>query len=212
VLGWIGEFVSRWSGVVTAPIRDLVHWAVHALASVVYTVFGNVGGIWRDLAGAWQLFNRMLDKYLPGVWDAFRRIFLVDIPALWRWITGQVAKLWHDLVKLYDLARAYALDLYHAALHAVSDLLRWVIQHVLDPLAAAFAQAWHWITHEGALVFYYLTHPPALARLILAALIQAAEDAFWTVSGPILQFVLRLVLHNTRRLVQLAEQVIAAVL
>jgi len=189
-----------------------VHWAVHALASVVYTVFGNVGGIWRDLASAWGLFNRMLDKYLPEVWDAFRRVFLQDLPALWRWITGRVAALGRLIDALYNKALAFARNLYSQAVHLITQLTKWVIQNVLDPLTAAFRQAWHWITHEGALVFYYLTHPPALARLILAALIQAAEDAFWTISAPVAEFIWHLVLHQARRLVQLAEQILAAVL
>lgn len=212
MLNWIGDFVGRWSGVVTAPIRDLVHWAVHALASVVYTVFGNVGGIWRDLANAWGLVNRMLDKYIPAVWDAFRRVFLVDLPALWRWITSHVAAAFKLMGQLYDKALAYALGLYHTLVHLLDQLAAWVNTHVLQPLLDITRQLRSDLLKWGYTAWWYLTHPDKLAPLILSALIQAAEDAFWTISGPVLKFILRLVLSNAHRLAQLAETVIAAVL
>lgn len=209
---WIAGFVARWAGSVPSAVRDLVHWAVHALAGVVYTVFGNVGGAWHLMFTVLHwLFTSGSDfvkwvvthlTYLVKVW--LPRIEATAL-ALWRDALAFATRLWHDAItrieQLTQLARRW-----------VDDAISWVVTHIWDPLTADIRQLRADLLAWGYFAYQLLTHPDRLAAIVGDALISWAESQFWRIAGPLGSFVLRLLLANARRFAQLLETIVTAVL
>jgi hypothetical protein len=212
VLNWIKGYIDRWSGVVDSATRDLVHWAIHALAGVVYTVFGNVGSAWHDLfTGLRWLRSTGADL---ATWLTNHIVWIVthDLPRLGQLILGY----WRDALN-------FATGLYHDALRAVEaalgvarrlvdDAISWVTTHVWDPLLADAKQLRADLLKWGYTAWQIVTHPGQLAAIVGDALVAWGEAQFWRLAQPVGTFALRLVVANLRRFVQLAETILTAVL
>lgn len=212
MLTWIAGYVGRWAGVVPNAVRDLVHWGLHALAGVVYTVFGRVGGAWLQLLAALKAVHAAADDFMASVYGHLRQLVLVDLP-----------KLAADALAYYRAGLAFARQLYDSALRAVQlardyaaaltdSALAWTRQHVLAPLSDLITQLRADLLKWGYTAWYYVTHPDKLAPILLDALVDAAEGSFWRLAGPVGQFALRVVVANAGRFAQLAESIITAVL
>lgn len=209
---WIAGFVARWAASVPAAVRDLVHWSVHALAGVVYAVFGNVGGAWHKLFTALHwLYTSGYDlakwlvthiSYLVKVW--LPRLEAA-ITAAWRDALAFASRLYHDVLGRLD-------QLTRLARRWVDDAIAWVVTHVLDPLAADARQLRADLLKWGYFAYQLVTHPDRLAAIVGDALIAWAESQFWRLAGPVGQFVLRLLLANARKFAQLLETIVTAVL
>jgi hypothetical protein len=211
MLDWIASFTNRWLAPVGQAVVDLVHWTVHALASVVYFVFGAVGKAWDNVWGAlgWQLTAAA--QFVDSVYQLARKVLKVYFPAVYSWIAKETtlirntADAWyHDALHAVDLAR-------HEAAHLIDDLRSWVQRDIWAPLVADTRQLRADLQKWGYTAWWYITHPDALAKLLLTALIAAAESAIWQISGPVLTFATKLILANIRRIAILAEDVFTSV-
>lgn len=209
---WVKDFVERWAGQVAAPVRDLVHWAVHALAGVVYAVFGNVGSAWHDVFAAARWIESTATDLVHWIVTHLTWLIKHAIPALgqlilhyWRDALNFATSLYHDLQRglqqLTGLARRW-----------VDDALAWVHDHVWAPLVADAKQLRNDLLKWGFFAYDLLTHPARLAGILVLPLIAAAEAVFWQIAAPAGEFALRLVLANARRFAQLAETILTAVL
>lgn len=85
--------------------------------------------------------------------------------------------------------------------------LKWVEDHIIKPLLVA----WHWVIHEGAIVWHYLTHAADLVAFFWDALIAKLEHESWTVAEKLGDFFLALVVKNLRRFAELVEDILDAV-
>lgn len=212
MLEWIGAFVGRWSGRVASDVRDVVKWTVHALAGVVYTVFGHVGGAWHEIFSGYDWIRAHVAGFAHDVYNWIQHIVTVDIPYLWHILLSDVKGLIALIGKVLDQAIAAVAAALKAALRAVDDAIKWVIDHVYGPLKAYADQIWHDLLKWGYTAWFYVTHPDKLAPILLNALIAAAEAAFWDVAGPAGRFILGVLLKNAPKLAALLETIIAAVL
>jgi hypothetical protein len=212
MLSWIAGYVGRWSGQVASEVRSLVQWGLHALAGVVYTVFGNVGKAWGWLLTSLQWMHAQADLFAGWVVTHLVQIVTVDIPRLAR-----------DAVNYYDAAIAFAGRVWSDAQAAVAralqlaqqyvaDALNWVRVNVYDPLFAAAKQLETDLLKWGYYAYQLLTHPATLAGLLLDYLIAAAEAAFDRIAVPAGTFALRLITSQLPRFLKLAEAILTAVL
>lgn len=209
---WISGFVARWAGRLQQDILDVVHWTVHAVAGVVYTVFGNVGRAW---SGMWQSIHWLwiqASGYVAEVFGWIRQIVTVDLPVIWstlladvRGVLGEIGRVWSDLV-----ARIEQLGRYAAGL--VQQAIVWVVDHVYSPLKAYADAIYNDLLKWGFYAWRLLNDPPRLAAILLGALIAAAESAFWSIAPPVGRFVLGILLHNGQRFASLLESILTAVL
>lgn len=85
--------------------------------------------------------------------------------------------------------------------------LAWIRLHILQPLQAA----WHWITHEGAVTWHYISHPADLVNLIFDPLIAKIEAEAWSVGEKLGKFLLTLIYKNVKPFAELIEDIINAV-
>jgi len=165
VINWIlGLFNS-----ITGTINNVIKWVL-GLVSAVYSFIDNVfNQLYHELIDVWN----ELYGYIIQAWNFIREIYGIlanAISKVWSDIVSWVTGLWHDLttfinwvwsqvVHWVDYIISFVERLWH-------DLETWVINNIWNPLFAAISDAWKWITHEGYLVYYYLTHPDKLVALL----------------------------------------------
>lgn len=212
MLNWIAGFVDRWSGIVAQGIRDLIHWTVHALASVVYTVFGLVGSAWRDVYKATDWLLVSATGFLYETYKHVYRIIVYWIPRILRLIDDWVK--W--LIRRIEQVTAYLLSrilYYYRLLRTALDIaVRWIVHTLIDPLRAFADHIWKQLIAWGYYAFYYITHPDKLAAVLIRALVGAAENVFWDIAAPVGKFAAGIVLHNAKRIVLVIESILSAVL
>lgn len=212
MLDWIDSFVYRWVNVVDTPIRDALKWTVHALAGVVYTVFGNVGRAWAGITGTADGLIHEATHFATVVYGWIRQIVLTDIPWLWhvlqsdvQWLINHVAAIYSDV-----LARILAAVRYAETL--VQSAINWIIVHVYDPLKAEAERLYNDLLKWGYWSYQLLNDPGKLAGILLDWLIAAAEAAFWRIAPAAGRFILGVLIHQAPKLVTLLEDIFTAVL
>lgn len=212
MLDWIAGYVARWTGQVEQSTRDLVHWGLHALAGVVYAVFGNVGKAWSDVLTALKWAHREADSFAGYVVGHLAAIVTVDIPRLWSYATAAVKALEQLALRYYHAALAAVQVAEHLAAAAVKSALVWVAAHVYDPLLARAKQLEADLLRWGYYAYQLVTHPDKLAAILLGSLIAFAEASFWRIAAPAGRFALRLIVAQLPAVLRLAEAVVTAVL
>lgn len=211
MLDWISGYVARWSLIVAGGTRNLVQWGLHALAGVVYTVFGNVGKAWRDLLGALQWLHARADDFLLQATLWITHIVTVTIPHLAATALGYLKQALAFADHVYQLAIAAVARLEQLARQWVADAITWVLQHVWKPLDDALHQVAADLLKWGYYAYQLVTHPAQLAAILLDALVAATLAAFDRIAPIVGEFALRLVLHQIGRWLALAERIFLAV-
>lgn len=209
---WIAGFVARWAGRIGADILDVVHWSVHALAGVVYAVFGNVGNAWHLL---WLSFHWLeVQTRLMGasVFGWIRQIITTDLPWLWHILLSDVKGLLAEIGRVAGVVEADLLRGLNVLRGVIDSVVRWVVANVYDPLKAFADQLRADLEKWGFFAWRLLNDPPKLAAILLGALIAAAESAFFSIAAPAGRFVLGLLIHNAAKVASLLESIVAAVL
>lgn len=212
MLNWIASYTARWSGWVAGKTIDLVHWGLHAVAGVVYAVFGNVGKAWLAVVGALHWAHQQADGFAWWVVQHFDSLLRYDLPRIIDWAAALVQSAEQLAARDYSLLRDALAVAVTGLRQLIAAAVQWVTVHVYDPLLALCTQLRADLLKWGYWAYQLLNDPPRLAQILLDAIVAAAEAAFWRLAGPAGQFALRLVLANARRFAQLAETILAAVL
>lgn len=212
MLSWLDRFWRSASGYVDDKVRSTVHWAEHAIMGVVLNVFGLVGTAWRYAQQGWAAGWAELGSLAHSVWAKFQYVLHVLIPELGRWVSSQVARLlafaqgiWSGLLRLISAVDARLTAAFTAA-------IAWVLRTVWAPLKAYADQIWHDLTKWGYTAWWLVTHPDQLAELLIFHIVASLEAHAWQVARLLGTFTLALIRANLRRIAQLAEDVITAVL
>jgi hypothetical protein len=212
MLSWIAGFVSRWAGGIDQGIRDLVHWTVHALASVVYTVFGHVGTAWRDMWRAASWLETAAGRWAGQVFGHLWAIVKRDLP----WLAAAITLARQLAIRLYNTVVTWAWRLIRAAealaVRLVNDVRQWAYRDIWLPLLQLARDARRDLARWAWPAFWYITHPAALAGLLGDALVDWLEVNSWRVAQRLGTFTLHLLLANARRVAHLAEDIITAAL
>lgn len=212
MLEWIAGFVDRWAPVVSTAARDLVHWGLHALAGVVYTVFGHVGAAWLSVWDSIKWHLKWADAFVRAVIAHIDTIVTKDIPWIWAYFLSQVKQAALNLLHNIEKVTAYAFGLYQRAIRAIDDLNNWINTHVLLPLNGDVAQLRKDLLKWGFFAYQLLNDPGKLATLLAEAMVSALLAIFWKVATPVGKFIIGIILKDTKRFVQLAETILSAVL
>lgn len=212
MFGWIHRAWQWAVGAVGDPVASFVRDMIHGVFGFLHTIFGHVIDAWPDL---WHMFRNVwheIDKFGTWVGHLFRYLYHVWIPQIVRWIRRLITQVIHDLMALYHWAvREFARFRHWVA--ALFDAFRyWVINNIWKPLYKSLLAAWHWIDHEGSVLWFYITHPAKLVDLIWEALIERLERDAWSLGHRLGTFFFALIYHNLKRAVLLAEDILNSVL
>ncbi len=212
MLGWLHRAWSWGVNNVGDPVASWVRDLFHGVWGFLHTIFGHVIDAWPFMWHAFRNIWRMFDSFATWVGWLFKYLYQVWIP-----------RLYHVLLRLYHNVLKYAQTVYHWAVrmfdwfkHWVSKLIdavrTWVINDIWKPLYRSLLAVWHWINHEGSILWYYITHPDKLVDLVWDALIAKLETEAWNIGGKLGRFSLALIVHNLRRFLLLLEDIVNAVL
>lgn len=113
--------------------------------------------------------------------------------------------LYHWAVREFMLVRHWVSEL-------IDAVRSWVINDIWKPLDRSLLAAWHWIGHEGSILWFYITHPEKLVDLIWEAIIVRLERDAWSLGQRLGTFFFALIWHNLKRAVLLLEDILTAVL
>lgn len=209
---WVTGWFIKWAPLVDQKIRDMVHWAIHAVASVLIAVFRHVLDAWKWLIYGLAFLGYEEIHFAEDVWNFGRRVVHVYIPRLLKWTWGWIGFL-HKLIWTIYSALVRALDtLRKLAWSWILALWRNVLRFVWDPLKRFADLIWHDLIKWGWTAWWWITHPEALAGFLFWHIIHWLEFYAWEAGRRLGTFGLALVRHNLRRFLILAEDVISAVL
>lgn len=164
---------------------------------------------WLARAANWagsridQTIVRWVHDIVSAVYGFLRLIFSF-VGKAWNYFFESVKLLLSGLEDFFDkVGRAFE----YLWKHYLPALLNWINVHIVKPLLDAI----HWITHEGAIIWNYISHPDLLARYLFAALVKELERLAWQTARQLGTFFLALIVHNLRMFVILIEDIINAV-
>lgn len=137
-------------------------------------------------------FRRAFDTVTGGVDRAVVTLIHVVISGLYAFlhiIFSGVLTAWDDLVK-------------------VAENFRKMLDAWIGDVERRFSEVYGWLNKEGRELWYYITHPDALAKLIFRDIIRVLlSDIEWT-GETVLGYAIELLLRHRDTALRLAENVI----
>jgi hypothetical protein len=165
VFGWLKSIYNGAIG----KLSDVERWIVGAI-NAVYSFFnGLIQQVWiaiQAVGYAIQWYVRILSETLNSLNTLAEYILTKVIPSVVSWATNELAKLRNFAVGVYNWAVSQIRLLGTVLLAEIQKVVQWVLRNVWDPLYNLIKGILHWITNEGAYVYYLLTHPDKLAALL----------------------------------------------
>lgn len=134
----------------------------------------------------------------------------------WSGVTAAVASFVHTVVRGITLVVSMV---FHQVTTAWDTF--WRAARELEAGAFRFARATYrrieellhyWIPHFAVTAWWWVTHPDQLASVLFWHLLRWAEVRAWTAGRYLGDFALAVITHQLRRVLWLAEHILAAVL
>lgn len=209
---WLTSWFARVAVSVGPAVADAIHWAVHALAVVVLSVFDHVFGAWATLVRWLISYLLALGRALYWAGAKIWHILRVVIPDVIRWVRGWIAFLLRFIRSwvawLWKQIRATIALLYQQ----IGRVVRWAWDHIFRPLWAWTQFLWRLVKAWAWVAFWYITHPGALAERLIFWIAASLERHAWELAASLGRFFTALFVRNLARAVRLFETILAAVL
>lgn len=212
MISWITGWVGRFIGLVGQATIDLVHWGLHALASVINAIFGDVARAWRQIWNAFGAIERACFDFGAAVYGLAVKVLKYWVPRILGEIARAVLALWHGIDWVWTHVVRLVNELRATAWKWINDLWHMVLRDVWAPLKALADHIYQLLVKWGYTAWWWVTHLPSLAEALVFHLAAAIERHAWELARLLGTFLTALVVRNARRLAQLAEQILAAVL
>lgn len=165
MLGWLR---SLWNWGISG-LDDLWKKVLSIFSAVYSYIDGWITAVSNYLGQLWTDFVNFANSVVKWV-GAVAQSIENWVSKLYSDIQQWVSRIWNDLYQ-------YAVGVYHWALSQLerlatliqyvwNQLLNWVINNIWNPLYNFISGIYQWITTNGYYVFYLLTHPDQLAKLL----------------------------------------------
>jgi len=212
VFNWLARVIGKVTGTVDETVRRWVSDIAMAIYGFVHGVFHLVGIAWGDMIIMSDFLYVGLVKFVDQAWIKFYHLYKVLLPGiihyavyLFHLLVLSVREVIHWAAHEFDLVRHWT-----AALVEATRV--WVVRNVWQPIWRTLTPIFHWITHEGATLWHYLTHPAELVDLLWDHLLAKLEREAWVAGRLLGRFFLSLVVHNVRTFAILVEDIVTAIL
>ena len=212
MIDWITGWVAKFAGIVGQGVIDLVHWGLHALASVINGIFGEVSRAWHEFWVAMVAIERACGHFGAAVYGLAVKVLRYWVPRLIRDLRAAALSLWRGIRWVWSHALHEVNALRRLAWKWVTELWRLVLRDVWKPLRDYALHLYHLIVKWAYVAWWWITHLDKLAEAMIYHLVASLERHAWDIAARLGRFVTALVLHNARRLALLAEQILAAVI
>ena len=211
MLGIINRILHDLSSGITAVEK----WAlklIHAVYSFVNKLFTElrkaVDNVWTALTN----FAKAIRKFVSQVYTYAKWIVTKLVPSVIRWAEKELLSVAHDIANLGKWAVGWIDRLIKDIASAIKNITNWVIKNIFDPLKTDFLTAWHWITHEGAMIYDLITHPEKLAALLAEYIWDSWLGLFKKYGPQIARWLMRNLPNEAGMLVDAVEKFISNLL
>lgn len=211
MLNWLDQFFTATKILVGQQVSDVTHWALHALASVVFSVFRLVGKAWDKFTAAVARFGKEAGHFAHEVWSWAAYLVRVVIPRILRWAERELAKLAAAIAQIYHELLTWVSRILARLEQDIKDLTHWVLVNVWAPLKRYAEKIYADLLKWGYTAFWFITHPAALAERLIFDIANSLEKHAWQLGGKLGTFLLSLVARNIPKLAALIEEIITAV-
>lgn len=212
MFGWLSRIFASAAGAIDDVVRHWVHDVITGLYGFLHTIFSFVGDAWirlyRDVAGWYEEEGRFIGEAVR----AFGDLWIYVIPRVIGWAARELASLLKFAESILHWAISEFDRLRHDIARWLDDLRHWIITDIWDPIWRTLKPAWDWITHEGATLWFYLTHLDKFWDLIWNDFLVKVEKEAWRAGKILGRFFLSLILHNLHTFTALLEDILNAVL
>lgn len=199
-------------GRISDTIRNWVNDLINGVYGFFHYINGLVRAAWSDLANATYWFVRNFESFAYWVYAKLWLLIRSIVPA----IINEYRTLYNAAVRyvsdVYNTVSGWFNDALHYAEHLVNGVIDWVIKNVWNPLYKLTTDLFNWIKDKGETLWYYLSHPDALAELIFGSLLTILEREAWAVADRLGKFAIALVAKNLRQFAMLIEDILNAIL
>jgi len=211
MLGFINRILHDLSSGITAVEK----WAlklIYAVYSFVNKLFAElrkaVDNVWTALTN----FAKAILKFVSQVYTYAKWIVIKLVPSVIHWAEKELLSVAHDIANLGKWAVGWIDRLIKDIASAIKNITNWVIQNIFDPLKTDFLTAWHWITHEGAMILYLITHPEKLAALLAGYIWDSWLGLFKKYGPQIARWLMRSLPNEAGMLVDAVEKFLSNLL
>lgn len=209
---WI---VNMWEGVfgrISDTIRNWVRDLINGVYGFYHYIDSLIRAAWYDLANATYWFVRNFQSFAYWVYAKLWQIIRSAIPA----IINEYRRLYNDVVQYAESVYNQAASWFYSALHYADNLiagvLKWVRDNIWTPLYNLTTSLFDWVKNKGELIWYYITHPDALAELLFGGLITIFEREAFAVADRLGKFLIALIVKNLQQFTMLIEDILSAIL
>jgi phage-related protein len=168
----------------------MLNWLRSAFDRATGSISSTIAGWVHDVVAGLYSFLHVI---FGGIDDAWKD-FTSGLDTLGSAIAAFGSSVAHDMDLLF--------------LHWIPGIISWVTRVVW----ALAKEAWDWITHEGATIWHYITHPADLVDLIWEAFLAKLEATAWDTADYLGKFAIALVWKNIDKFLALIEDVLDAIL
>ena len=168
-------------------------------------MFNWIAHAYRVVTGAIDsTVQRWVHDLINGLYS-FLHVIFGDVRKVWGY-------LWRDVGTFWQAIDHFGITVYRALNHLyrkwIPDIIHWIERDILAPLI----RAWHWILHEGAIMWHYISHPALLVDYLWEHLIIKIEREAWNVADRLGRFAVALIWRNLNHFLILIEDVLDAIL
>lgn len=209
MLNWLKGLYNGAGGVLSSVEK----WIVGAL-NTVYSYFDNlISQLWtglQRLANALNNYVYKLEQSLYSLYTLAQWIITKGIPQLANWALNELGRLRDYARSIYDWAVKQLAYLEAWAQGELNRLLQWVLRNVWDPLWSAITNVIKWIEHEGAFVYYLLTHPDKLAAVLAQYVLSQVMNLGRRFARPFIKWLMHNMVNEIPSVSSIIEDIIAS--
>lgn len=212
MLDWLQQQYDKYAPGITNAIRT---WVLN----IIYAVIGVQQGIDERVNRAWQMMYQAgvdgwtgLTAFAQGVGSYFYMLRRHYIPDIWRRIAYNEHDIWSGLARWVHYLHVLINKNHDLIIRTSRDDRNWATRYIYDPLHT-------WVEYlNGQLkkylypVWYYISHPQALADLIYFNLLYSFERNWFATGLYLGRWLFQQVMVNALPDLQLIEKLLSEIL
>jgi phage-related protein len=163
------DLIARISSIITGDINAVKNWIIKLIQSVYSFISRELDLLGHDISNVWNdLYGFILtvEHFALNTYNTLYGYVVNGLKSVISWAGNEINKLASWVHTAYETVVGWIDDVRKEIDALSSALVKWVLQHIWDPLYNFVAQALHWIEHEGAYIYDLITHPDKLVTLL----------------------------------------------
>jgi len=165
VINWLkGLFGKAFSG-----LDDLYHYVLSLFQYVYSYIDAYVQSVWQGVLDAWNyiqwVYNTAI-SYAVQLYNMIRYVIDVEINAVEQWVSSLFSAAYDYIRGIINWVQSLINQIEAWIGQELQGLANWVLNSIWSPLYNYISGVVDWVTKYGYWVYYILTHPDELAKIL----------------------------------------------